>query len=76
MNVPLSDEIAQKLSDQLGYREGPLDATRVKVLEPAELAGPDFRDIILVQATNTKPVKIRKGFAWQDPALTALMGGL
>jgi type IV secretion system protein VirD4 len=74
MNVPLNDELAQNLSDQLGYREGPLDSTRVKLLEPMELAGPNFRDIALVLASNTKPAKVRKVFAWQDTELSQRMG--
>ena len=73
MNVPLNDELAQNLSDQLGYREGPLDSTRVKLLEPIELAGPNFKDIALVLASNTKPMKVRKVFAWQDPELQQRM---
>lgn len=76
MNVPLNDELAQKLSDMLGYREGPLDASRTKLVEPLELAGPNYRDIALVLATNTKPTKVRKVFAWQDPTLKARMGSL
>lgn len=76
MNVPLNDELAQKLSDQLGYRDGPLDANRVKLVEPLELAGPDYRDIALVLASNTEPAKLRKAFAWQDKALQARVGSL
>lgn len=76
MNVPLNDELAQKLSDMLGYREGPLDASRTKLVEPLELAGPNYRDIALVLATNTKPAKVRKVFAWQAPTLKARMGSL
>jgi len=73
MSVPLNSELAQKLSDMLGYREGPLDTARVKLLEPLELAGPKFRDLALVVGTNTKPLKVRKAFAFQDPALRARM---
>lgn len=73
MNVPLNDELATKLSDQLGYREGPLDSSRQKLVEPLELAGPEYRDIALVLATNTKPAKVRKAFAWQDEELKSRM---
>jgi type IV secretion system protein VirD4 len=73
MNVPLNDELAQKLSDQLGFRDGPLDAARTKLVEPLELAGPEYRDVALVIATNTKPARVRKAFAWQDPSLGAKM---
>jgi len=74
MNVPLNDELAQKISDQLGHRDGPLDTTRVKLVEPLELAGPAYRDVALVVATNTKPAKVRKAFAYRDAELTARMG--
>jgi type IV secretion system protein VirD4 len=73
MNVPLNDEMAQKLSDMLGYREGVVDNARTKLVEPLELAGPKYRDLVLVLATNTPPARVRKAFAHQDSALTALM---
>lgn len=75
MNVPLNSELAQKLSDMLGYREGPLDQSRVKLVEPLELAGPKFRDLALVVATNTPPAKVRMAFAFQDAALRAKVPG-
>lgn len=66
MNLPINDELTTKISDQLGYREGPLDASKQKLVEPIELAGPNYRDLILVLATNTKPAKVRKKFAYED----------
>ena len=69
MNLPLNDELTTKISDQLGYREGPLDTSKQKLVEPLELAGPNYRDIILVLATNTKPAKVRKKFAYEDSEL-------
>jgi type IV secretion system protein VirD4 len=73
MNIPLNDELAQRISDQLGYREGVLDNSRVKLVEPMDLAGPAFRDVALVLASSTKPAKIRKAFAYADPQLSHLM---
>jgi len=73
MNVPLNSELAQKLSDMLGYRESALDNSRVKLVEPLELAGPKFRDLSLVLGLNTPPAKVRKAFVFQDPALRARM---
>lgn len=70
MNLPLNDELTTKISDQLGYREGPLDATKQKLVEPIELAGPNFSETILAFATNTKPAKIRKSHAHNDDELT------
>lgn len=66
MNVPLNDELATKLSDQLGFRDGPLDATRQKLVEPLELAGPAYKDTVLVLASNTKPAKVQKRFHYQS----------
>ena len=66
MNLPLNDELTTKISDQLGFREGPLDTSKQKLVEPLELAGPNYRDLILVLATNTKPAKVRKKFAFED----------
>jgi hypothetical protein len=73
MNVPLNSELAQKLSDMLGYRDGPLDNARLKLVEPLELAGPNFKDIVLVVGANTRPAKVRKRYAFQDQALAAKM---
>lgn len=71
MNLPINDELTTKISDQLGYREGPLDASKQKLVEPLELAGPNYQDTILVLATNTKPVRLKKKFAYQDAELKA-----
>jgi type IV secretion system protein VirD4 len=73
MNVPLTDELAAKLSDQLGYRDSPLDATRVKLVEPIDLAGPEYRDVAIVMASNSKPARVRKAFAYADPAMRERM---
>lgn len=76
MNIPLNDELAQKLSDQLGYRDGPLDSTRTKLVEPLELCGPGFADIAIVLGANTKPAKVRKAYARKDPVLQSRIGSL
>jgi type IV secretion system protein VirD4 len=73
MNMPLSDELTQKLCDMLGERDGPLDNARVKLVEPIELAGPKFNQVVLVLATNTKPAKVTKAFAYRDPELVKKM---
>jgi len=73
MNLPLTDEFTEKISNMLGYRDGPLDATRKKLVEPSELAGPDYHDSILIVATGTKPVKAKKKFAYQDPEIVSKM---
>jgi type IV secretion system protein VirD4 len=73
MNFPLNDELTTKISDQLGYREGPLDATKQKLVEPLELAGPKYKDVILVLGSGTKPAKVKKRFAYDDPELVEKM---
>jgi type IV secretion system protein VirD4 len=71
MNVPHDDRLAQWLSDRLGHREDPRDATRIKLVEPRELSGPGYRDLILVLGENTKPAKLRKRYAFDETALIA-----
>lgn len=73
MNVPLNDELATKLSDQLGYRNDALGNAKEKLVEPLELAGPKYRDTILVLATNTKPARVQKKFAFEDQELKKRM---
>jgi type IV secretion system protein VirD4 len=69
MNLQLNDEFTTKLSDQLGYRHDALNNSKEKLVEPATLAGPDYRDLILVFGTGTKPLKLKKKFAYQDDTL-------
>lgn len=73
MNLPLNDEYTTKISDQLGHRHDALGNTKEKLVEPIELAGPDYRDYILVMATGTKPAKVKKRFAYEDEEIMAKM---
>ncbi len=73
MNLPLNDEYTAKISDQLGYRHDALGNTKEKLVEPIELAGPNYRDLILVMATGTKPARVRKKFAYEDAELRERM---
>lgn len=73
MNIPLNDELASKISNQLGYKESPFDNSRHKMVEPLELAGPEYKDIALILASNSKPAKVKKSFAWQDEELKEKM---
>ena len=73
MNPSLFDETAQKLSDDMGYRESVIDGTRVKRVEPQVLAGPDFKDAVIVMASNAPPARVDKHFAYADPELKARM---
>lgn len=76
MNPTAHDGLAEKLSEQIGYRESVMDGSRQRVVEASELAGPAWRDYQVVLAASSKPVKVKKQFAWQDPELTARMGSL
>lgn len=69
MNPSLHDETAQKLSDDMGYRESIIDGTRVKRVEADVLAGPEFVDKVIVMPTGAPPVRLRKHFAYSDPEL-------
>jgi len=70
MNPSLHDETAQKLSDDMGYRESVIDGTRVKRVEADVLAGPEFTDKVIVMPTGAPPARLRKHFAYSDPELT------
>jgi type IV secretion system protein VirD4 len=76
MNPDLQDGTAQKLSEDIGYRDSIIDGQRVKIIEPNVLAGPDFKDFIIVMSRGGKPCRLKKNFAWQDPFITARMGSL
>ena len=76
MNPSLHDETAQKISDDIGFQESVVDGTRVKIVEPNVLAGPDYKDLVIVMASNAKAARLRKNFAYADSTLTARMGSL
>ena len=73
MNPSLYDETAQKLSDDMGFRESIIDGTRVKRVEPQVLAGPEFKDAIIVMASNAAPSRVGKHFAHADPEMISRM---
>lgn len=76
MNPSLYDGTAQKLSDDIGLRDSIVDGTRVKIVEPNVLAGPDFKDSIIVMAPPAKAARLRKSFAYADADLAERMGSL
>lgn len=73
MNPSLHDETAQKLSDDMGYRESVIDGTRVKRMEANVLAGPEFADKVIVLASSAEPARVRKHFAHADPEFSSRM---
>ncbi len=76
MNASLQDGTAESLAEQIGYRQGPMDSQRVRVVEPTALAGPAFADYQVVLGTGAKPARVRKAYAWQDEQLRSRMGAM
>lgn len=76
MNPSLHDETAQKLAEDIGYRDSIIDGSRSRVVEPAVLAGPQFKDFVIVMASGSKPARVRKNYAYLDPAVMSKMGCL
>ncbi len=76
MNPSLHDGTAQKLSDDIGMQEGVLDNQRQKIVEAPVLAGPEYKESVIVMATGFKPFRLRKRFTYQDDALKARLGSL
>lgn len=74
MNPPLADQTARQLSDELGEVEAVFDKARRRLAEPHELAGPPFKDLIVVMATGMKPIKLTKTFASNMPSVKKLFG--
>ena len=76
MNPSLHDETAKKISEDIGMQEGVMDRSRQNAVEPSVLAGPEFRDDVIVMAAGCKPLRLKKHFAWQDASLSGRMGSL
>ena len=74
MNPPLADQTAQQLSNELGEFDAVFDKTRRKVAEPQELAGPTYKDRVIVMATGMGPMRLSKIFADKVPAISRLFG--
>jgi hypothetical protein len=56
--------------------KGVLDSMRQKIVEAPVLAGPDYKDYVIVMATGFKPFRVKKSFAYADPAIKSRMGSL
>ncbi len=76
MNPSLHDETAQKVSDDIGFQESVIDGTRVKIVEPNVVAGPDYKDFVIVMAANARAARLRKYFAYADEGLKARTGSI
>lgn len=76
MNPSAADGTAESISEQIGYRSGPMDGNRQLIVEPNVLAGTAFKDYQIVLGKGSKPAKVRKAMAWQDPEVSGRFGEL
>lgn len=67
------EQTAHQISQNLGTRETLLDAARRPLAEPSQLAGPDFRDKVIVFARSSHAAQLKKVFAYSDPVTKARM---
>jgi type IV secretion system protein VirD4 len=73
MNPSAHDGTAKRLSEELGYVESIIDGSRRLMIEPTELAGPEYKDYQVVLGTNEKPLKLKKIYAHSVPVLKERM---
>ncbi len=73
MNPGGADGLAERLSEELGYVESLTDNSRHRLVEAADLAGPEYEDKQLVFSSGGKPAKVTKDFARKDPELERRM---
>lgn len=64
----LSLERANEFSRFLGDRLGVIDGKRKPLVEPHELAGPEFRDLILTICQGHEPARVQKVHAYKELA--------
>ncbi len=84
MNPSLQDGTAKMLAEQIGYRKGEehggkeraLNANPQLVVDPAQLAGAEFKELQIVIGVGTKPAKVKKVYAYKDQTLTTNMGAV
>jgi type IV secretion system protein VirD4 len=76
MNPSGADGLAEKLSEELGYVATLADGSRKRMVEASELAGHTWESLLLVLGTSTRPARLKKNFAHENPELKARMGSL
>lgn len=74
MNPAAHDKTADRIADQLGFREGALDGQRRRLVEPSELTGPEYRDDVIVFGVSSKPARAAKVFAHKTEAFRSRLG--
>lgn len=67
MNPGGADKLAEQLSEELGYVESINDNSRKRLVEAAELAGPNYRNLQIVFGSGGRPATVSKDFAYDDP---------
>lgn len=76
MNPGGADELAEKLSKELGEVQGMNDSHPRRLVPAVELAGPKWANDQLVLASMTRPARVRRNFAYESPELQARMGSV
>ena len=61
------EETAQRISRNLGERDGLLDGQRTALAQPPQLSGPEFADKIVVFMRGRPPARVDKQPAFNDP---------
>jgi type IV secretion system protein VirD4 len=74
MNPSGADGLAEKLSEELGYVATLADGSRKRMVEASELAGNAWENSLLVLGASTRPARLKKNFAYENPELQARMG--
>ena len=74
MNPSGADGLAEKLSKELGSVTSMVENNPRERVPAAELAGPKWDKMQLVFAPSTKPVRVRKNYAFESPELQARTG--
>ena len=73
MNPSAHDGTAKNLSEELGYTESVIDGTRQLMVEPTELAGPNYVNKVITLAGGSYPARLDKLFAYKTPELRERM---
>jgi type IV secretion system protein VirD4 len=74
MNASGADGLAEKLSEEIGTVDSFTDGQKKRLVEAAELAGPNYREHQVVFGLNARPARVRKDYAWKDDKLSARIG--
>ncbi|MEM9128563.1 MAG: type IV secretory system conjugative DNA transfer family protein [Pseudomonadota bacterium] len=65
-------ETAQDMSAELGKINQVITGKDKPLAEPSELMGQDYKNTIVALSSGSRPLSLRKHFAWQDPDYEAI----